>query len=184
MSSLNKKSVIKKKKLNINNQLLVDYFAPTNYKEMCGNKKEFIIISNYFRNFKTEFEGTKKKKVFLLTGKPGIGKSTLVNLAAKFHKLRVIEYNASNVRSASKLKETLYGEVISKFFQRPIFLIDEVDGMSKNKDRGGMAMMIEIIKRTKALITNKAPLTNEFLIKSFLLIHMIIIGIIKAIMVA
>ncbi|CAD6197941.1 unnamed protein product [Caenorhabditis auriculariae] len=109
-------------------------------------------------------DGTAFKAV-LLSGTPGVGKTTCAYMACESLGLKVVEMNASDVRSKKHL-EAKVGELsgchqIEEFFgKKPpqpqdnlkvhhVLIMDEVDGMSGNEDRAGIAELIQIIKDSK-----------------------------------
>jgi len=98
-------------------------------------------------------------KAVLLSGPPGVGKSSAAAALCREFGYEIVEFNASDTRSKSKLDElvsTLVGNrTIGEFFaaktkkvKKTCLIMDEVDGMSSG-DRGGMAKLIDLIKKTK-----------------------------------
>lgn len=93
----------------------------------------------------------------LLIGPPGIGKTTVVYALAHDFNLSVIELNASDVRTEDainqRLRETVKSTNLLSFTQQKtagkIILIDEVDGISGQSDRGGVAALEKIIKSSQ-----------------------------------
>lgn len=94
----------------------------------------------------------------LLSGPPGVGKTTTANLVCKELGFDVVEFNASDTRSKRLLKEevsellsnkTLFGyfhEGSKTVTKKHVLIMDEVDGMAGNEDRGGMQELISLIK--------------------------------------
>ena len=64
-----------------------------------------------------------------------------------------MELNASDTRSKrqleSNLTDALSNKSLSKTSKKRILLMDEVDGMAGNEDRGGIAELIQLIKLSK-----------------------------------
>lgn len=102
-------------------------------------------------------------KAILMAGPPGVGKTTTAHLVCNELGYEAIEMNASDCRNKSTLAEhvlTLLGNTsVTQFFtssanggkvaQKKALIMDEVDGMGGNADRGGMAELIQLIKKTK-----------------------------------
>ena len=100
-------------------------------------------------------------KAALLSGPPGIGKTTTATLVAKESGRDLLELNASDARSKKALSESL-GDVTgsqvlnfkgggSKTAKKRCIIMDEVDGMGAG-DRSGMAELIKMIKSSKVPI--------------------------------
>ncbi len=105
-------------------------------------------------------------KAALLSGPPGIGKTTTAVLVAKQAGRSVLELNASDTRSKKSLVEGLGdvtgSQVLSfsnkktvenddKNIKKRCIIMDEVDGMGAG-DRSGMSELIKMIKNSKVPI--------------------------------
>ena len=92
-------------------------------------------------------------KCALLSGPPGVGKTTTAYLVSKDLGYDVMEMNASDARSKKLLEASISDAVSSQSLSRTsknrVLLMDEVDGMAGNEDRGGMAELINLIKASK-----------------------------------
>lgn len=126
-------------------------------------------------NFKGKRDPPKlNAKACLISGPPGIGKSTCVKIVAKAAGFHVFELNASDTRSKLKIEAMLtdlsksstiaamlgMGSTENKSSNRrekcwtngkTVIVMDEVDGVSSS-DRGGLPALIKIIKLTKTPI--------------------------------
>ncbi|CAK60484.1 unnamed protein product (macronuclear) [Paramecium tetraurelia] len=100
-------------------------------------------------------------KALLLSGPPGIGKTTIIRLIAKQKSYQLIEWNASDVRSKLQIEnyvKHLQDNTVLRFKDanlisegKTIILMDEVDGMT-GSDRGGNKCLIDMIRLTKVPI--------------------------------
>ncbi|PAA68229.1 hypothetical protein BOX15_Mlig000282g7, partial [Macrostomum lignano] len=107
-------------------------------------------------------------KAALLSGPPGIGKTTTATLACKELGFECLELNASDTRNKRSLHE-IVGEALGTFSvgamfggggggggteegRRRCIVMDEVDGMAGNEDRGGVAELIQLIKASQVPI--------------------------------
>jgi replication factor C subunit 1 len=103
-------------------------------------------------------------KAALLSGSPGIGKTTMATLVAKEAGRDLLEFNASDVRSKKALGQGL-GDVTGSrvlfdtsdgsgkkgSMKKRCIIMDEVDGMGAG-DRSGMAELIKMIKTSQVPI--------------------------------
>jgi replication factor C subunit 1 len=101
------------------------------------------------------------KRAVLISGPPGIGKTTSAHLVADIEGWEAIEFNASDTRSKKSIEnlvtELTTNHVMGEYFsltklkKKQVIIMDEVDGMSAG-DRGGNAQLIQLIKKTKVPI--------------------------------
>ena len=154
-------------------ELWVDKYKPKELKQIIGQqteksnvKKLLYWLRNWPKNnleknggkrpqrpFNTHNDDGAWAKAALLSGPPGVGKTTTSYLVAKELGLDIMELNASDTRSkkmlTASLQDTLSNKSLAKHSQNRIVLMDEVDGMAGNEDRGGMAELIGLIKTSK-----------------------------------
>ena len=171
------KAISPRKALEISteSQLWVDKYKPTSLKSIIGqqgdksNMKKLITwLRNWPKNnlhnngkrppkpppFMTHNDDGSWAKAALLSGPPGVGKTTTAYLVAKELGLDVMELNASDTRSKkmldSVLSDALNNTSLAKTVsQNRVLLMDEVDGMAGNEDRGGIAELILLLKQSK-----------------------------------
>ena len=105
---------------------------------------------------KEEIEIPPDKAAVLLEGQAGIGKTSIVYALANDLNMEVIETNASDTRTRDtlekRLKETTKSRGIMDFVvqtREKLILIDEIDGLYGNKDRGAVPAIITLIQKTQ-----------------------------------
>ena len=166
----------------------VDKYKPATLKNIVGqqgdrsNAKKLL---RWLQNWVDNNSGKKKLtrpspwakdddggffKAALLSGPPGVGKTTTAQLVCKEMGYDTVELNASDTRSKRSLSEEVTQLVrnrsLSNFAsggesssngstatsRHHVLLMDEVDGMAGNEDRGGVQELIQIIKSSKVPI--------------------------------
>ena len=157
----------------------VDKYKPSSLKQIIGQQGpsgNAQKLMNWLAKWHINNEGKKNHvkpnpwaknndgaayKAALLSGTPGIGKTTTAHLVCKELMYDIVEFNASDTRSKRLLKEevssllsnnSLAGYLTGadkKVSQRHVLIMDEVDGMAGNEDRGGVAELIALIKETR-----------------------------------
>ena len=158
-----------KKVIDKDTQLWTVRYAPTDMKHICGNKGNVEMLHSWLSTWfdkKHDLNGSTidHYKAVLISGPPGIGKTTAAALISKKLGYDVIEKNASDFRSKKVLNEHLKvcldNTSVSGYFQhdnksendangkRFVLLMDEVDGMSSG-DNGGVAQLAQFCKTTK-----------------------------------
>ena len=192
--------------------VLVEKYKPKSSAEIIGQAgdrsnaaKLSRWLSSWYENREAEKTGVKKKpksrfveddgssfRAVLLSGPPGIGKTTTAQLVLTEAGFVFKELNASDTRNQKSLKEeisVLKNKVLDGHFKaaanpfdvtakkangvtakgnsksksngtaaaaptsdmnvKHAVIMDEVDGMAGNEDRGGVGEMIKLIKETK-----------------------------------
>ena len=116
-------------------------YRPQSIVDMVGNEEARTAFVEWFAKWK---KGTKP---LLLVGPPGIGKTTLANLASKQFGYDMIGLNASDIRNKQRIQEMLSPVLgnLSIFGKQMIF-VDEVDGIHGRSDFGGVEGLIKILK--------------------------------------
>lgn len=112
------------------------------------------------KRFVLEFHKQKKKAV-LLFGPSGSGKTSAVYALASQLGYEVIELNASDFRNKKEIHEIIgkASQQHSLFSRGKLLLIDELEGISRDKDREGISEVVRLIETTSwpvVLVANDA----------------------------
>ncbi|MEM4311003.1 MAG: AAA family ATPase [Nitrososphaerales archaeon] len=137
--------------------LWAEKYRPDNPFQLVGNEEVRLEFIKWLKNWK------ENSKAALLIGPPGIGKTTLVYACAKFLKYKVLELNASDVRTKGKLEIFLKpGLIYSNLFGEKAFaFLDEVDGIYGKQDYGGLEFLLEALKFSKVPMVFAANKEDE-----------------------
>lgn len=155
-------------------------YIPKKLNELIGHQKNIPLIKQFVTSYRKE-----KKKILLLTGPVGCGKTSLVTALANEMGYELLEINTSDARNEAAIT-TLVGTASKQksfFFQGKIILLDDIDGLSGTNDRGGVSALVKLAQesahpiictaldvsdskfstlRSKAvLVTLEAPTTQE-----------------------
>ncbi|KAH8924192.1 DNA replication factor C, large subunit [Atractiella rhizophila] len=170
----------------ISDQLWADKYAPHSKKDICGNKGQVDKLERWLTDWPKSLKSSFKKpgkdgmgafRAVLVSGPPGIGKTTAAHVISKELGYEIIEMNASDTRSKKLLETAIRGnidgrtlgdwvkknnnvpsasagssstpiDVFSIKDTKTVMIMDEVDGMSAG-DRGGVGALNALIKKTK-----------------------------------
>lgn len=114
---------------------------PKKIIDMVGNEESRKSFVEWLTKWKVG------AKPILLVGPPGIGKTTLANLAVREFGYDLVGMNASDVRNKSNIEELLsplLGNM--SLLGKPMIFIDEVDGIHGRADFGGVEALLKILK--------------------------------------
>ncbi len=134
---------------------------PDHFDDIIFYKDQLSIITKWISDFKNNVDRT--KKVLLIIGDTGSGKTCLAQLLLKKFEYQIVELNSSDIRSQKKigsfLHKTLgFNNVLDMFYEkkRPIGLIlDEIETLCQNTDKGGLSEFIQILKDNTKYEKNK-----------------------------
>lgn len=122
----------------------VEKYRPKSFNDVAGHSKTKEALSAWIESF---IAGQKQKPI-LLAGPPGSGKTTMAHALANDYGFDVIELNASDKRNKDVISQVVGTAATSKSLtgRRTLIVLDEVDGLSGNDDRGGVSEIIKVIK--------------------------------------
>ena len=136
-------------------------YQPFSSSEIVGQQSALVRIKNFLTQYATQ-----KKKALLLYGPPGCGKTSSVHALVKELDGELLEINASDYRTSAIIEEKLsaFSQQQSLFGKQKIILVDEVDGISGQKDRGGIATLTKIIATSPipVVMTANNPFDKKF----------------------
>jgi len=164
------------------NALWTDKYAPNSTNHILGNGENVRKLTTWLQRWEDTFNNPKRPikagnpngpfKAALLSGPPGIGKTTTATLVAHASQRQVVEFNASDTRSKKQLESGLgdiTGSKVLNFHnnnnnnnhhssktktnidKKRCIIMDEVDGMGAG-DRSGISQLIQLIKNSKVPI--------------------------------
>ena len=131
--------------------LLTEKYRPRLLEDVIGNLGPINHLIDFFKNYSPD----ENPKCAIVSGPPGIGKSTCASLVALYCGYTPTEYNASDTRSKKMMNDTM-AELFSnksllslddKEKGKPTkicVIMDEVDGMSTG-DRGGLQELVKYV---------------------------------------
>ncbi|MBT4823624.1 replication factor C large subunit, partial [Candidatus Woesearchaeota archaeon] len=120
-------------------------YLPKTTKDIIGQSSSITHMKNFIKNFKQL-----KKKALLIYGPSGSGKTSSVYAISNEMNLEILEVNASDFRNKDLIDKTIgqSSKQQSLFMKEKLILVDEVDGLSGTKDRGGIQAIAKIIQNT------------------------------------
>ncbi|MFH1649581.1 MAG: replication factor C large subunit [Candidatus Woesearchaeota archaeon] len=133
--------------------------SPKLLNEVLGHSSAIQELKRFVEHFKPG-------KAAILHGSTGTGKTVAVLALAHELGYELVEVNASDERKAASLHDTVGAATkqMSLFNKGKIILIDEVDGISGNADRGGVPELVKIIQESKfpIICTANDPYDKKF----------------------
>ena len=85
--------------------LLVDKYKPKKLDDLLGNYSNIQKAVSWLENFQAGIEGT--PRTLFISGKPGLGKSSLARLLLEHFNYLVVEFNSSDIRNQKLVREKL-----------------------------------------------------------------------------
>ena len=136
-------------------------YMPNKGSDIVGQQLQLQRLRKFIDSYKTS-----RKRAALLYGATGSGKTCSVYAVANELNHEVLEINASDFRDASSIKEIAgtASTQMSLFGRGKVILVDEIDGISGQKDRGGIAALSRLIPKSAFPIamTDNDPWGKKF----------------------
>ena len=135
----------------------------------CGAR--FHSKSEIFKHIKSEHPRIRRPDLYVadetaafLYGPPGTGKTVCVEVVARELGYDLIEVNASDYRTAARLKEVVERastQPVSVFGRKRMIFFDELEGLSGKGDRGAIEEIVRIIEKTMCPIVLSATTVGD-----------------------
>lgn len=129
--------------MNMDNVPWCEKYRAQCFKDIKGQDLAIDKINVFLKTFP-------KKRAIALHGPPGVGKTSLAYAVACEMDAEILELNASDLRNKAKISEIIgpASQQRSLFKKHKIILVDEVDGVSAVKDRGGLGELLGLIEKS------------------------------------
>jgi len=138
--------------------MLIKKYKPKKTEDIIG--QDLSKLKDFILNYKKQ-----KKKAAILYGISGTGKTSSVYALANELDLEVMEINASDYRNAEHINSIVGNSLkqSSLFNKGKIILIDDVDGLSGQKDRGGVQALNKLLAGSNfpVILTAIDPLESK-----------------------
>ena len=158
-------------------KLFIDKYYPKVMSDIIGNQPQIRNLEIWLANWNDSIlHGNKKEQIksgkkfaknenvnaraAIVSGPSGIGKTSSIRVLAKTKGYRIFELNASDKRNKDTINNsvgflmnnTTLSSIDNSTNSRNLIIMDEIDGMAGNEDKGGIKALIDIAKKTKVPI--------------------------------
>jgi replication factor C large subunit len=135
-----------------------ELYRPKSLKDVVGNPKAIKELKDWAISWES---GTPVKRVAVLIGSPGVGKTSAALALAIDFDWGVIEMNASDHRNGEAIRRIALRGALSDTFtdageylshregRKKLIILDEADNIFGREDQGGVPAIVELIGRTQ-----------------------------------
>lgn len=161
--------------------LWTEKYRPKVLEEIVGNEEAKLELLKWVVGWQ---RGVRKDLGVLLTGPPGVGKTTAVYALANMLGFHVVELNASDYRTAQKIYAKVgyltQSNTLDSFTPggrrlNILLFFDEIDGIDPKADYGGLKAVLDIASRREIPVIAAAnvpdPVSHKELLKNFKVIE-------------
>lgn len=142
-------------------ELWVNKYLPKKISDVHGQDASLKQLKDFISDFKKM-----KKRAVIAYGPAGSGKTAAVYAITSELGLEVVETSAADFRNEEQINLKVGNAVkqMSLFSKGKAILIDEIDGLSGNEDRGGLKTIIKLIGETTfpIILISNDPWDNKF----------------------
>jgi len=134
-----------------------ELYRPKSLKDVVGNPKAVKELKDWAISWES---GTPVKRVVVLIGSPGVGKTSAAMALANDFGWGMIEMNASDERSGEAIRRVALRGALSDTFtdtgeflshregRKKLIILDEADNIFGREDHGGVPAIVELIVKT------------------------------------
>ncbi len=117
-------------------------YRPHRFDELVGNPDARSQIIKWLNTW------VNGKRPLLIIGPPGVGKTSFVHILSAEYNYDLIEMNASDSRTRDILESRILPVLnnTSLYGKRILLFLDEVDGIYRRQDTGGIEFLIRVLK--------------------------------------
>ncbi|HEX9709927.1 MAG TPA: replication factor C large subunit [Candidatus Thermoplasmatota archaeon] len=136
----------------------VEKYRPKRLEDVVGNGPAVAALKKWAASWE---DGVPPKRAAVLSGRPGVGKTSAALALAADLGWGVIELNASDSRNEEAIRRIAGSGALNETFRddgafirasaggRKLIVMDEADNIFGREDRGGVPAMIDTVKRTR-----------------------------------
>jgi len=136
-------------------------YRPKSKEEIVGNSEAVGKLEKWIKSWEKKLP---KKRAAFVYGPPGTGKTAAIQALAMEKGFDLLEINASDSRTKNRIEAVLgkaAGQTVTVFGRPRMILLDEMEGVSGQKDRGGITAISNVIKTTRIPIVLVATTVGE-----------------------